>query len=359
MEKGYSSNAFFKVYIKCYTFNQASFIQDALRGFTIQTTDFPYVCIVVDDASTDGEPDILRQYMLDYFDLQNDSISRIEESDDYYLCFARHKTNLNCYFALFLLKYNHYSIKKTKGTYFKEWSSNTEYVALCEGDDYWTDPMKLQRQIDYLDHHPDCKMCCHAVKWETDGVLYDRGCQYSNPCNLTTEEIIRNNGLYIATCSLVFRSELVPDYPEWRKVANIGDFPLTILGSLRGNLFFFPEFMGVYRFMNKDSWTSLHFGNNLSGERVSIDYVKNKVQWLTLLDKETEGKYSPVIHSLLFHYYNRLFNAREVGFWEYYRVARKADENHYGRVFKDFLIRYFNPVYRTVLRISGRNKTND
>lgn len=76
------------------------------------SSSFPYVCIIVDDASSDGEPEIIRQYMKDNFDIENNLEGMFEETDDYRLCFASHKTNRNCYFAVFLLKYNHYGKKK-------------------------------------------------------------------------------------------------------------------------------------------------------------------------------------------------------------------------------------------------------
>ena len=150
----------YSVCIKCFTYNHASFIEDAMNGFTMQQTDFPFVCIVVDDASTDGQPEVIGKYLSTYFDLDDDAITRNEETDDYKLTYARHKTNRNCFFLILLLKYNHYSIKKSKDPYFKEWSENVAYVALCEGDDYWIDKYKLSRQIALLEEHPEYSMCC-------------------------------------------------------------------------------------------------------------------------------------------------------------------------------------------------------
>lgn len=149
----------FPVCVRCMTYDHASYIQDAMNGFTMQQTDFPYVCIIVDDASTDGEPEVIRQYLSAYFDLEGDSIVRNEETDDYVLIYARHKSNRNCFFVVLLLKYNHYSIKKSKDSYFKEWAENAVYVALCEGDDYWTEPLKLQKQVEYMDCHPEIGLC--------------------------------------------------------------------------------------------------------------------------------------------------------------------------------------------------------
>ena len=147
------NNIFFKVRVECMTFNQAPYIEDSMNGFTMQQTDFPFVCTIIDDASTDGEQDVIHKYLQDNFDLENKSVVRNEETDDYVLCFAQHKSNKNCFFAVLYLKYNHYSIKKSKRPYIENWS-NTKYIAFCEGDDYWISVAKLQKQVDFLDEQP-------------------------------------------------------------------------------------------------------------------------------------------------------------------------------------------------------------
>lgn len=140
------------VSVICHTYNQSAYIQDAMNGFTMQQTSFPYVCCVIDDASTDGEPEVINRYLEEHFDLEDSSIVRYEETDDYKLCYVRHKTNKNCFFAVFWLKYNHFG-KKSKRIYYKCYVENVRYIAVCEGDDYWIDENKLQRQVDFLDTH--------------------------------------------------------------------------------------------------------------------------------------------------------------------------------------------------------------
>ncbi len=142
------------VRVSCMTFNHAPYIEDAMNGFSMQQTNFPFVCTIVDDASTDGEPDVIRKYLYEHFDMEDKSICRNKETEDYVMTFARHKENHNCYFAVYLLKYNHYSIKKSKRPYLSEWME-TEYVALCEGDDYWICPEKLQLQVDFLEDNSE------------------------------------------------------------------------------------------------------------------------------------------------------------------------------------------------------------
>jgi glycosyltransferase involved in cell wall biosynthesis len=143
------------------TFNQAPYIKDTLDGFCMQQTTFPYVCVIMDDASTDGEQDVIAKYLQDNFLLNNITV-RTDETDDYVMTFAQHRNNINCYFAVFYLKYNHYKSKNyEKVQYYKEWRDSAKYLAMCEGDDFWSLPTKLQIQYDYLESHPDVVLSCH------------------------------------------------------------------------------------------------------------------------------------------------------------------------------------------------------
>lgn len=154
----------YKVCVLCLTYNQSAYIIDTLNGFCMQETTFPFVCTIIDDASTDGEQEVIKKYLQQNFDLNDETIVRNEETDDYVLTFARNKTNMNCFFAVLYLKYNHYRIAKDKFPYILEWLDNVKYNATCEGDDYWIDPHKLQKQVDFLENHPDYVLCCHETR---------------------------------------------------------------------------------------------------------------------------------------------------------------------------------------------------
>jgi len=154
----------FLVRVHCMTYNQHAYIADAMNGFVIQETNFPYICTIVDDASTDGEQEVIRNYVSDNFDISDASGAYEKDSDYGHVTFARHKINKNCYFAVIYLNENHYSKRKPKIPYFKEWDDQVKYVACCEGDDYWTDPLKLQKQVDFMEEHLDYSLCCHRYK---------------------------------------------------------------------------------------------------------------------------------------------------------------------------------------------------
>ena len=160
----------YMVCIHCMTFNHKPYIQQCLDGFVMQKTDFPFVAIVVDDASTDGEQEVLWDFInneLDQTSFQKD------ETDDFVRVVASHKTNEKCSFVFIFLKYNHYSIKKSKVPYFEKWEDSAKYMALCEGDDYWISPLKLQKQVDFLETHPDYTLVYSNYKEDVGGNLID------------------------------------------------------------------------------------------------------------------------------------------------------------------------------------------
>ena len=239
----------FKVCVECLTFNHAQYIEDCMNGFTMQQTDFPYVCCILDDASTDGEPDVIRKYLQGNFDMENDSVARNEETADYVFCFAQHKTNKNCYFAVYFLKYNHYKIKKNKRQYIEERYNNAKYVACCEGDDYWTEPLKLQKQVEFLEHHPD-----YVLVHSDFSILREKKIRHNGSRNYKIYEGNVTNtlfhGCWIRTLTICYRNidyNLDVKYPHGMFK---GDIFIFYLLSLKGKFHFHNEETGVYRIHN-------------------------------------------------------------------------------------------------------------
>lgn len=239
----------FLVGVVCMTYNQSAFIGDAMNGFTMQQTNFPYVCCIIDDSSIDGEPEIIRHYLEDYFDLSDKSVVRHEETDDYVLCYAKHKTNRNCFFAVLWLKYNHYG-KKRKDPYNDRFLKDVKYVALCEGDDYWTDEKKIQKQVDFLERNQDYTMCFHnAIEHYEYGNKKDRIFSNIKNRDYTGIEIFRN--WIVPTASVIIRKEVFESELYKQVVSNkvfiYRDTPLFVtcvsLGRIRG----MHEVMSVYR----------------------------------------------------------------------------------------------------------------
>lgn len=145
------------VAIRCMTYNQSSYITDALNSFVMQQTKFPYLAVIFDDASTDGEQGIIKRYLEEHFDYSIKAGFKQWENEEAFYVYARHKENINCRFFVVYLKKNLYKTQR-KDELIKEWC-DAKYIALCEGDDYWTDPLKLQKQVDFLEEHEEVGIC--------------------------------------------------------------------------------------------------------------------------------------------------------------------------------------------------------
>ena len=203
----------YKVCVRCFTYNQSKFITETMDGFVIQKTDFPFVCCIVDDASSDGEQEVISKYLEDHFVL-NEDIAYEKETDYAWVHFARHKENKNCYFAVLFLKENHRRLRKPKYKYLLEWQKDTPYLAICEGDDYWISSDKLQKQASFLDIHPDyCLTYCDAniVGINSEPIQRRKPKRYSGDCR---KSLIKESN-YLVTAGVCFRSEFVE---EWRAV---------------------------------------------------------------------------------------------------------------------------------------------
>ena len=235
----------YMVCVECMTFNHANYIEDTINGFCMQQTDFPFVCVIVDDASTDGEPMVIRKYIEDNFDLQDQSVIRNEETDDYLLTYARHKINQNCFFLVLYLKYNHYG-KKDKKPYYAEWLNNAKYVAICEGDDYWIHPQKLQKQVDLLDNNPDCTMCFHRAQ-----ILKSVDVNVGLECDDIDNRYYSPNELLVhwkvPTASMLFKREVFEVVNKGDNRILNGDITVVLNSAKLGKIRGMADVMSVYR----------------------------------------------------------------------------------------------------------------
>ena len=239
----------YKVLIKCNTYNHSQFIEDALNGFCMQVAHFPFICAIVDDASTDGEQDVLNLYLKRHFDLDDVGIVRHAETDDYVMTFARHRDNRNCFFALYLLKFNHLQRRKSKQPYLAEWENLSEYIALCEGDDFWTDSNKLHKQITFLDNNPDYSLCFHAAieHWE-NGSMEDSLFSIIKDRDYLGVELFEK--WIVPTASVVLRTRVIHSslYQQVKAVRfNRGDTPLFCTAAALGRVRGMSDVMSVYR----------------------------------------------------------------------------------------------------------------
>lgn len=275
----------FKVCCRCFTFNQAKYITDAMNGFTMQQTSFPFICTIVDDASTDGEQEIIKKYVEENFDFSEGSAAYHKETEYAFITYAQHKTNKNCYFAVLYLKENHYSQKKPKLGYLSEWRDMCEYEALCEGDDYWIMPEKLEKQVSILDEHEDYTMCTTKAKItsESGDLNWKR---YDKNRIVPINDIIENGGLWLQTATFLFRRGINSDMIECGRKCHVGDYPLIIWCAMKGNVYYLSDKTAVYRYGY--GWTSSFLNLDIL---TKIQGWKSEFDMLKGFDEYCEYKY--------------------------------------------------------------------
>ena len=255
------------VVIHCMTYNHECYIKQCLDGFVMQKTNFPFVVLVVDDASTDNEQEVLWEFINNELDPQT---KQQDETDDYIKVIATHKTNHNCTFVIFFLKYNHYSIKKNKRPYIKTWDDNAKYIASCEGDDYWIDPLKLQKQVDFMESHPDYSLICSNYLEEKNGVLQKgRFHLLEGDC---LKEYLSAQGI-VPTATTLF---LVDDYFEARKNISsdkflMGDVPLWIQLMHKGKVKVLEDVTTVYRILDESASHSKNKSKKLRFNKSALE----------------------------------------------------------------------------------------
>lgn len=256
-----------------------------MNGFTMQQTSFPFVCCIVDDASTDGEQDVIRKYVEENFDFSEGSVAYHKETDYAHITYAQHKTNKNCYFAVLYLKKNHKSQRKPKMDYLNEWRDMCEYEALCEGDDYWIVPDKLEKQVCILAEHEDYTMCTSdAIIQSKSGNLNWR--RYDKDRIVPINDIIEKGGLWLQTATFLIRRGINSDMIDCGKKCHVGDYPLIIWCAMKGNVYYLSDKTSVYRYGY--GWTSSFQKQDLSRK---IQGWNSEFDMLKGFDKHCAYKY--------------------------------------------------------------------
>jgi glycosyltransferase involved in cell wall biosynthesis len=223
-----------KVSVLMITYNHARFIRQALDSVLAQKTDFPYEVVIGDDASPDGTGGILAEYAEKF----PDRIRLLRRAQN---------IGMNANLADTLA------------------ACRGEYVAMLEGDDYWTDDQKLARQAGFLDGHPECVSCFHnVVVFSDDANAVVAGyhaqpdgrqlmCAPDLPARVSQSDLIRRN--VIPTCSVMFRRSSAGTLPPWFTKLQLGDQPLHILCTEHGLAAYLPEVMGAYRLHSSSVWS--------------------------------------------------------------------------------------------------------
>lgn len=261
-----------KVSIYCLAYNHESYIRETLEGFINQRTKYGFKVIVHDDASTDNTANIIKEYCNNYPDLF-EPIFQTENQ------FSKNVDVINAFILPRLVG---------------------DYVAICEGDDYWCDSNKLEKQISFLENNDAYSACVH------NSVFLDMKKNTSRPFNRNvnrekdlelTDVIDGVNGVFHTSSVIYRRSILNNNYRFVDFMKSVGDYPKAILMALNGKIKYFPEQMSVYRFASTPtSWTSNNTGKFIIKRRV--ERLNEEIEMLKLLAKDDPGDVKVVINSI-------------------------------------------------------------
>lgn len=252
------------VSVICNTYNQEKYIGRAIKSILDQKTNFSFEILIHDDASVDNTTKIIKEYEEKYPDI----IKPIYQTENQYSKGVDITVN--------------YQYPRVQG----------EYIAFCEGDDFWIDREKLQRQVDALKEHPEINICAHsaiAVNANTERKLYDIAPD-NKTCILNVEQVIQGGGGFVATNSLMIRRKVSNTIPEYYKYFPI-DYALQIQGSIENGMLFLENMMAAYRVMADNSWSLLMHNNPLKRYQVNLKII----EMLKILNRETNQKYERTI----------------------------------------------------------------
>lgn len=280
------------VSICCQTYNHKVYIGQAIESFLMQKTNFKFEILLRDDASTDGTAEICKKYAMKFPNLIN------------FLAYDENQLSKG-------VKPFSDNVKRAQG----------KYIALCEGDDYWTDPCKLQKQVDFLEQNPEYTLCAHQYLILNEDV-FDVSFQADSPTSSQKYIEVNMNQLIqghpFATHSIVFRKSVFNHFPNWLIKSPYGDYAIYFLCAIQGKLAMLNEVMGVYRKHANGIYTSL----NDSSIGLITRYSQH-IKFYKMIRKELKSYFTSIhdyllYESILFYYNKILIESKKYNNIKYY-----------------------------------------
>ncbi len=267
-----------KVSVVMITYNHEPFIKQAVESIITQQTDFEFELLIGNDRSPDNTDEIIRNII--------DSHPK-----GYRIKYFLHEKNLG------ITPNSKVILDKVTGKYF----------ATCEGDDYWTDPEKLQKQVEFLDSNSDFAICFHNTRieyFDDDLPAYLLNENIEKDIFSLDDLIGEDEIWFMATTSLMVRSQAFFPIPDWYVKSKSGDIPLIILAARNGLIKYLPDVMAVYRKTAR--------GISNTDQKEGIKFMKNRVFMYSMIDKSTNFKYHALLRRNIARYYYMMIFSEEL-----------------------------------------------
>lgn len=285
------------------TYNHEKYLPQAIEGVLSQETTFPVKLVIGDDASTDKTHEVAEDYAARYPDI---------------VSYERNKDNLGM----------HDNFIKTLGR------CDQKYIAFCEGDDYWVDDGKLEKQVEFLEENDSYVLCFHdsqrLFEKDTFGSVNKRVVDQQRPFDYSLNELLKKN--IIPSQTILFRNHLVQKFPNWYYQCKGGDFPLYVLLSEHGKFKYLPFVGSRYR-IHKGG---ISYGHKTDNAKAAIAFEK-KLLSFDHINEHLKFQYDPVIKEEQQRISKQLlrlyFNLREFGKIALLVKDKRLDQK--GLVFKD------------------------
>lgn len=261
------------VSICCTTYNHEKYINETIDSFLAQKTNFKFEILIHDDASTDLTQSIIREYTSKYPDI----IKPIYQKENQYSK-IRHV--------------NEFNEKRALG----------RYIAICEGDDYWIDNQKLQKQVDFMETNPDFSICVHNAFYfseKKDKIIGNVRPKDEISGLYSSDKIILGGGGLFPTNSMFYRTKFAQNYPSFYYDAPVGDYPKMIYFSLLGNVYYMSDIMSVYRTENSESWSGKHLNKNNQFGQGIIEHNIKIIEMLNRINQYSDEKYHNSINKAI------------------------------------------------------------
>lgn len=247
-------------------YNQRDYVKQCINSILDQQIDIDFDILIHDDCSDDGTHEILVNYQRQY----PEKITIIHQESRKFLIDG---------FNMMIYKYVIPHVK-------------SKYVAYCDGDDYWCDPLKLKKQYKFMESHPDYSMCFHnAFQLRTNNDMSSKWF-IKDEGDINVSDLINDRpGVCVATSSIFLKSETFKDFSEWRKRFPVEDVPMYITAALHGKIHRLKDIMCVYRQFAVGSWST----QNKERQDRKIKHLKDLKEATTYFDICTDFKYHDLV----------------------------------------------------------------